>query len=102
MLLELSSGLSGWCFPTNIRYDGPNEYQDLDTFRHSAIDLPLLYATGRGETVCFQGFYFDSALFLSAGTNDRDSRASVRSFVRYASVCWTLSNGPGRLIGVKT
>ena len=37
----------------DVRHDEFNEYQDLDAFRYSAIDIPMLYPPGRGETVRF-------------------------------------------------
>lgn len=70
----------------DIRHGDPDEYQDLDTFRYGAVDLPLLYPTGGGEIVRFKGVYFDSPLFLSTGTYDCAPGASVRSFARYVLI----------------
>lgn len=86
MSLELSPVSFGLCFSTDIRCDGSDEYQDLATFRYSIVDLPLLYAAGGREVVCFQGLHFDSALLLSTRTNDCAPRAGVRSFARCVSV----------------
>jgi len=47
------TGFIWFVFFRDIRHDEPDEYQDLDTFRYSAIDLPLLYFASGGEIVRF-------------------------------------------------
>ena len=102
MLLQLSPVSCGQCFSAGIRDDGPDEYQDLDTFRYCAVDLSLLYPAGGGEIIRFQGVYCDSALFLSARTDDRAPRAGVCSFARWAPIHCPIPDGPRRLIRDKT
>ena len=103
MSLQLLPVSSGWCVSADIRYSGSDECQDLDTFCHSAIDLPLLYPGGGGEIIRFQGVYLDSVVLLSTGTDDCAPRAGVRSFTRYAPVhCAIPPNESRRLIKDKT
>lgn len=36
-----------------LRHSESDEYQDMDTFCYSPIDIPLLYSVGWGEVVRF-------------------------------------------------
>lgn len=102
MSLQLSPVSSGSCFSADIKYNGPDGDQDLDAFRYSIVDFPLLYTAGERETVRYKGVYCDSALFLPTGTDDCAPRTSVRTFARYALVYGILHDGFWRLTMNKT